>query len=159
VPGELCLGGLIVDPFEEAVGQASPGMTEPGRLHHTGQRARWGPDGQLQLLGRLDDRVVIGGYRVEPAEVESRLAEHPAVAYAAVTVHPDPDGTPNLTAHLVLRQHPDGPTTAGPEPEQLRADLAELLPAYLLPTRIVLVDRLTLRPDGRLDRAALQATP
>ena len=70
------------------------------KLCRTGDRARWLSSGDLEILGRLDRQIKIGGRRLELGEVESDLQSHPAVRSAAVVSHPDPRG---LTAYVVPR--------------------------------------------------------
>ncbi|MBO4204595.1 non-ribosomal peptide synthetase [Micromonospora echinofusca] len=153
LPGELYLGGaglaagyrgrpeltaerFVADPFG------------PGRLYRTGDRCRWLPDGRIDFLGRTDDQVKIRGHRVELGEITARLLEHPQVAEAVVTVLPEDDDV-RLVAYLVTR---DG---AAPEPADLRRHLAGHLPAAMLPTDWVVLDRLPVNPNGKVDRAAL----
>ena len=154
LPGELYLAGaglaegylgrpdltaqcFLPDPF------APPGS--PGRLYRTGDRVRWRSDGCLSFLGRFDDQVKVRGHRVEPGEIEARLLEHPAVAQAAVVARPDHD---DLAGYLVARG-------AAPSPGELRGHLGRILPAAMVPTVFVFLDRLPLTPSGKLDRAAL----
>ncbi|MDG4764528.1 amino acid adenylation domain-containing protein [Solwaraspora sp. WMMD406] len=159
VPGELYLGGrgvadgylgrpeltaqrFVDDPFTD--GRA------PGRLYRTGDLCRWTPDGRIEFLGRTDDQVKIRGHRVELGEITARLLEHPAVTQAAVLLHATDGGTdePRLVGYLV----PRGPA---PAPAALRRHLAESLPTAMLPTDWVVLDRLPVSPNGKLDRAAL----
>jgi amino acid adenylation domain-containing protein len=111
------------------------------RLYRTGDLARWRPDGDLELVGRIDHQVKLRGFRIEPGEVEAVLLTHPAVEEAAVVVR---DG--RLVAYAVA-----------PEATELRAFLAERLPAYLLPSVLLLIPALPRTANGKVDRAALPA--
>nr|MDT0659405.1 amino acid adenylation domain-containing protein [Micromonospora sp. DSM 115978] len=158
VPGELHLGGrglaagyhgqpdLTADRFVP-----DPFTGPPGRLYRTGDRCRWRADGRIEFLGRADDQVKIRGHRVELGEITAQLREHPGVADAAVTPYvPDESDEVRLVGYLV-------PRGAAPEPADLRAHLARSLPTAILPTDWVVLDRLPLSPNGKLDRAALPA--
>lgn len=157
VPGELHLAGaglaagyrgrddrtaevFVPDPF------GRPGE----RLYRTGDRCRWLPDGRLDFLGRTDDQVKIRGHRVELGEIDARLLDHPDVAEAATVLRSDADD-PRLVAYLVTR------AGAVVEPAGLRRHLAASLPQAVLPTDVVLLDRLPTSPNGKVDRAALAA--
>jgi len=153
MPHKLYIPPLAADPPAAAPAALLEALAErfrpdplgpPGaRLYRTGDRARWRPDGQLEFLGRLDDQVKVRGYRIEPGEVETVLAGHPAVRQAAVLARPDAEGAPQLVAYVTG------------EPVDLRPHLAERLPAYLMPTRYVWLDALPLTRNGKLDVAAL----
>ncbi|MHC2086949.1 amino acid adenylation domain-containing protein [Methylobacterium sp. CM6244] len=159
VTGELHLGGdalargylsqagqtadrFIPDPFPELSGR------EGGRLYRTGDLGRWRADGTVEYLGRADAQVKLRGFRIELGEVEAALLAQEIVAGAAAGLRQGPAG-PMLVAYVV--------TAAGAEfdPAALRADLARRLPDYMVPSRIVALDRLPLTPNGKLDRAAL----
>ncbi|WP_410586699.1 amino acid adenylation domain-containing protein [Amycolatopsis sp. lyj-23] len=154
-PGELYLGGPQV-----ARGYSGrPGLTAerflpdpwgaPGdRLYRTGDRARLRADGELEFLGRLDDQVKLRGVRIEPGEVESALAAHPAVRAAAVAVRADGRNEPRLAGYVVTEE--DGDVVA-----EIRATAARLLPASMMPAVIVTLPALPLTANGKLDRSAL----
>src|SRR5207245_7484268 len=121
-----------------------------GRLYRTGDRARWRDDGVLEFMGRLDDQVEIRGFRVEPGEVEAALRAHPEVADAVVVA--DLDGS-RLKAYVV-------PVPGGlKEPRELRAFMAERLPAHMVPVDYVALAELPRTRSGKVDRRALAGRP
>lgn len=129
---------------------ADPYATEAGgRMYATGHRARFLADGTLEQLGRFDRQVQLRGVRVEPAEVEAVIAEHPAVLEAAVSSYQDPETGPALVAYLTARIDPPPPSA------ELRRFVAERLPAAMIPAKLVVIDEFPRRSDGRLDWAGL----
>jgi acyl-coenzyme A synthetase/AMP-(fatty) acid ligase len=148
VPGELYLGGAgLAEGYlgrPELTAARFVDLPFAGRVYRTGDLVRYTDDGQLTYLGRLDDQVKLRGYRIEPAEIEARLAEHPDVGAAAVVLRDEA-----LVAYVT------GTATA----QRLRAHLAATLPDYMLPAAYVTLDRLPLTPNGKVDRRALPAAP
>jgi amino acid adenylation domain-containing protein len=157
VPGELAIGGagvawgylgrpaltadrFVPDPF------GPPGA----RLYRTGDRVRWLRGGGLEFLGRTDAQVKIRGHRIELGEIEARLVEHPDVHQAAV-----------ITAGQGYDTRLIGYVTAAPgrDPDgrQVRADLGDLLPGYLVPDHVVVLESLPLNAAGKVDRRRLPA--
>ncbi len=136
-PG-LSAGRFVPDP-------QSPG----GRLYRSGDRARRLADGTLEYVGRADAQVKVRGVRIEPGEVESVLAGHPAVAQVMVTARRFGGDDVRLVAFVV----PDG---TAPAEEDLRRFAREWLPAALVPSRFVAVPALPATPSGKVDRAALE---
>ncbi|GGR93290.1 hypothetical protein GCM10010169_42170 [Micromonospora fulviviridis] len=149
-PGELHLAGAglargYLDRPEETRARFLPDPFRPGeRMYRTGDRVRLRPDGQLAYLGRLDDQVKLRGYRIELGEVAARLAALPGVREATAAVRPGPSGDPLLVGYLV-----------GERRDDVRARLAEVLPAPLVPATLVWLDRLPTLPNGKVDRGAL----
>lgn len=152
VIGELFIGGtglargyrnrpdLTAERFVEREGE---------RLYRTGDLARWRADGTLLCLGRVDNDEKIRGYRVAVEEIEGALAQHPAVAAAAVRSWPDASGERALAAYVVA-----APGMA-PDRETLRAHLAGLLPGYMIPSWFVPLAELPMTPNRKVDRKAL----
>jgi acyl-coenzyme A synthetase/AMP-(fatty) acid ligase/acyl carrier protein len=158
VAGELCLGGVglareylnrpeltqqafCADPFR--IGD---------RIYRTGDLARWSDDGLIQYLGRADGQVKIRGYRVELGEVEQKLRACPTVSEAVVTAADDPFGQRRLVAYCVTRNGNDN----GAEKE-IRNNLRDWLPCYMIPDVFVMMDRLPRLPSGKFDMRALPA--
>lgn len=126
--------------------------TPLGRLYATGDQARWRGDGALEYLGRRDRQVKLRGHRIDLHQIESVLGGLPGVAQAHVTLEnagADGEGAARLLAWLVCDQGPDGA-----DPDDLRRQAARHLPAYMLPLLIV-VDRLSVGPNGKIRTAAL----
>jgi amino acid adenylation domain-containing protein len=119
------------------------------RLYDTGDMARHSMDGNLDFLGRGDHQIKLRGHRVELGEIESALTSHPAVREAAVLAREEGRDGVQLTAYLVLT------TAAAPIPAGLHQHLKESLPAHMRPSTFVLLERMPLTPNAKVDRRAL----
>lgn len=118
-------------------------------VYKTGDQGRYMTDGNVQFEGRLDEQVKLYGNRVEISEIEFILRQHPQVRDAAVTVRPDNYGNPRLAGYIV--------PLAGSKPavEALRRFVAEYLPDYMIPAVFVMLKKLPLTHNDKIDRRAL----
>ncbi|WP_156765266.1 condensation domain-containing protein, partial [Mycobacterium sp. 1245852.3] len=124
----------------------------PGaRMYRTGDLVCWTPDGQLRYVGRADEQVKIRGYRVELGEVRSALAGVAGVEQAVVVAREDPPGDKRLIGYVTES------SVGAVDPGSARARLGELLPAYMVPAAIVVLDAMPLTVNGKLDTRALPA--
>ncbi|WP_142401007.1 non-ribosomal peptide synthetase, partial [Mycobacterium marinum] len=155
--GELYVAGTGVGVgywrrggFSAARFVACPFGAAGSRMYRTGDLVCWGPDGQLQYLGRADEQVKIRGYRIECGEVAAALTALDGVQQAVVIAH-DASGQTRLVAYYT--------TTSGTrlDTTDIRASLSQVLPAYMVPAAFMVIDELPLTVNGKLDRRALPA--
>jgi|GEM_PF-118941 len=160
VPGELLIAGdglargylnrpeLTAEKFIGHPFQEQPGA----RAYKTGDLARYRPDGNVELLGRLDFQVKIRGYRIELGEIETQLDRHPQVRQAVVVARqagPQSDDK-QLLAYLMVSE-------PAPDVSQLREFLRNKLPDYMLPAHFITLAEFPLNRAGKVDRRALPA--
>ncbi|WP_431042220.1 amino acid adenylation domain-containing protein [Streptomyces sp. P1-3] len=117
------------------------------RLYRTGDMARFGADGLIELIGRRDFQVKINGMRVELGEIESVLRSHPKVQQTAVVAR-----SGRLVAYVVPV---DGVQADDLDLDELRSLAVERLPEYMVPNSLVALPKLPLTPNGKLDRKGL----
>ena len=142
------VGELVIESSHVTPGYW-PSLTRPRRFH-TGDRARYLPDGTLVFVGRVDERLKIAGIRIEPGDIEAALRSLPAIREAVVLAPPDPSGEPVLVAYCIFVAGEPAPTV-----RLLRARLATLLPAALIPARCIPCQEFPRLPNGKVDRHAL----
>jgi amino acid adenylation domain-containing protein len=161
LPGELYLGGcgLAAGYFGQPALTAERFVTLPvGRVYRTGDKVRRLPNGELEYIARLDHQCKLRGYRIELGEIERVLGEHPAVNDVCVSVHDLATPEARLVAFVTLER--DGSMDhaimdeAGVQ-QTLKSFAALRLPTYMLPSRIVILDRMPLTASGKIDRHAL----
>ncbi|MCP4149520.1 MAG: NAD-dependent epimerase/dehydratase family protein [bacterium] len=124
---------------------------EASTLYHTGDLARWLPDGNIEFLGRMDHQVKIRGYRIELGEIESSLSAHPEIREAAVLARETKDGDMFICAY-----YSGGDTTSA---SGFRDFLSRGLPGYMIPAHFVWVERIPLNANGKVDAKKLNSTP
>ncbi|CAJ9711580.1 non-ribosomal peptide synthetase [Burkholderia pseudomallei] len=169
VAGELYIGGVQVargylnrpeltrerfidDPFVTG-----------GRLYRTGDLARWRTDGSLEYLGRNDFQVKIRGFRIELGEIEAQLAKVTGVREVVVLARDsaaDTDQNADLNASATANSSEKRLVayyTGDADVAALRAQAAQHLPSYMVPSAYVRLDAWPLTPNGKLDRRALPA--
>jgi amino acid adenylation domain-containing protein len=136
---ELTAARFIADPFGAA----------GDRLYRTGDLARWRDDGVLEFLGRADFQVKLRGHRIELGELEHHLRQMPDVREAVAMAREDVPGDTRLVAYVTSEPgvRPDG--------RALRERLRDLVPAYMVPSFVVVLDALPLTPNLKVDRKAL----
>ena len=157
VPGELYIGGRLLargyvnrpDLTAERF-VADPFDAHGGRLYRTGDLVRWSEEGQLIYLGRIDEQVKVRGFRIELGEVEAQLLKQPGVREAVVVARETPQGT-QLAGYVSGHAHA-GQTLDG---SVLRQALKAVLPDYMAPSAIMVLEALPLNANGKIDRKAL----
>ena len=164
VPGELYIGGDGVAlgylnrtelTEERFIDIAATGLVDrrkslpSGKLYRTGDRVRLQADGELVYLGRYDNQIKLRGYRIELDEIQGVLIAEPNVREVVVVVTGKGDHDRRLAAYLVAR---DGATI---DASALRARLAERLPDHMIPAHFMVLDKLPLTSNGKVDRKAL----
>ena len=134
---ELTAERFLRDPFAAKDG---------ARMYRTGDLCRWRDDGAIEYLGRNDFQVKIRGFRIELGEIEARLAAQPRVKEAVVIARDEVSGDKRLVAYVVPS------TTAEIRDRDLREPLASELPDYMVPSSFILLDRMPITVNGKLDR-------
>ncbi len=141
---ELSAERFVVDPFSSNKG---------ARMYKTGDLGRYLADGNLEYWGRNDQQVKLHGFRIELGEIEAQIASAQGVRECVVLARPDHIGSLRLVAYLVVQE---GFALAQLQ-LQLRAYLAQQLPAHMVPATYLQLPAMPLTPNGKLDRKALPA--
>jgi fatty-acyl-CoA synthase len=147
--GELCLRGpRVTRGYNDLPEETARAIDAEGWLH-TGDLASVDDRGYVRVEGRLKDMIKRGGENIAPAEVEACLAEHPAVAEAAVVGLPDPRWGEVVVAYV-------RPSGAAPDVDELVAHCREHLASFKLPRRWAFVEAMPLTASGKIRRTELR---
>lgn len=152
--GELCVSGkpLARGYINHGIPQENGFTQNPlitgNRMFRTGDYARWIQDGTIELFGRMDNQIKIRGYRVEPEEIEAHILRNPHIKDAVVVVKEDQNKNIYLCAFIVSENKVSS--------EELQEFLIQTLPNYMVPARMVQVDKIPLTINGKVDRKKLQ---
>ncbi|MFG2586489.1 amino acid adenylation domain-containing protein [Streptomyces malaysiensis] len=161
-PGEIHVGGegVALAYWKRPELSAERFVEDPyagGRMYRSGDRGRLLPDGRLEHLGRLDSQVKVRGFRIELDEIRNVLVDDPAVISCAVVLGGEGDGDAARTridAYVVLTNGDTGGDTAS-----IRHHAARLLPAFMVPNTVTVLDSLPLTVNGKLDARRLPPPP
>ncbi len=153
VPGELCISGdglaagYLNQPQLSSQKFVSNPFSPTERMYKTGDLVRWLPDGNIEFLGRMDSQVKIRGFRIELGEIESHLLQYKSIKEAIVVAREDRNGSKELCAYMVAKEEL--------APGEIREYLSSKLPAYMIPSFFMQVDKMPLTPNGKIDGKAL----
>lgn len=152
--GEICIAGVglargYLNNDELTREKFVDNPFVPGALmYKTGDLGKWLADGNIAYTGRKDDQVKIRGYRIELAEIESAILSFPYIRSAVVVAKLYPDEEKRLLAYVTTVDEAFHATT-------LRADLQKKIPAYMVPSRFILLKELPQTSSGKIDKKAL----
>ncbi|GIQ61184.1 non-ribosomal peptide synthase [Flavobacterium collinsii] len=122
-------------------------------IYKTGDLVLKRSDGNLEFYGRKDDQVKIRGYRIELGEIEHHMAKLPQISKAAIKVHRKENGLPALIAFIQLMTAHDDEIQSL---QHIRAKLQQVMPVYMLPDKIIVIDKMPLTHAGKIDKLLLE---
>lgn len=152
IPGEISIAGAQVTKGylnnEEAVKKAfMPDFFSTGKLYKTGDLARWHFNGVLEFIGRKDSQIKLHGYRIEPSEIENAFQKHKKIKNAIVLVDKTNEDQKRLFAFYTGFEKIDE--------KKLRTYLEKKLPSYMIPSKIVWVEKFPILINGKINNKAL----
>jgi len=140
------------DPYKKEKAEGSHHssfFTHHSALYRTGDLSRWLPDGNIEFLGRIDHQIKIRGFRVELGEIESQLMKHIEIKEAVVLAESNKNGDRYLCAYITAFR--DFLVS------ELREYLGDHLPGYMIPSEFVLLGKIPLTKNGKVDRQKLNS--
>lgn len=156
VPGELYIGGpgLAEEYLNQPTLTAERFVVNPydtsERLYRTGDQVKWGEDGNLLYLGRLDQQVKLRGFRIELTEIETHALKHPKVREAHAGILVDDHNLRSLCLWVVPEEN-----NQAFDHRMLKQRLVESLPEYMIPAFIVPLSSMPLNKNGKIDKSRL----
>lgn len=158
IPGEMYVGGEgVARGYLNRVDLTNerfikiPSLEHAGLLYKTGDSARYLSNGDIEYLGRLDDQVKIRGFRIELGEIEAVLNQYSKIREGIILVREDIPGDKRLVAYII------GDNLTADEIEKLSNYMSEQLPDYMVPSAFVLLEKIPLTINGKVDKKALPA--
>lgn len=155
VKGEICVSGVGVGRgyLNDAEKTSKVFMDDPFgkvgvRLYKTGDTGRWLSDGTIDFFGRNDYQVKIRGHRIELSEIENAMIASSAKEALAL-VKEDQQGVKYLVGYFTLDQ------SANKDAADLKRALDTILPPYMVPSHLVLMETFQLTSNGKIDRKGL----
>jgi amino acid adenylation domain-containing protein len=161
IPGELYIGGAglargyLNQPEQTAKRFVLNPFDNKERLYKSGDVAKFLSDGQIEFCGRIDNQVKIHGFRIELEEIEAVIAQHPMIGQVTVVMREDIPGEKRLIAYIV--PSPTTTTEATDVKNKLRSFLKNRLPAFMNPSVFILLGKLPVTVNGKIDKKALPA--
>ncbi|MCP4697736.1 MAG: amino acid adenylation domain-containing protein, partial [Gammaproteobacteria bacterium] len=166
IGGDCLASGYVNDPEQTSPKFIPCPFSEKAdaRIYHTGDLARYLPDGNIEFLGRIDSQVKLRGFRIELGEIEAVLSQHEAVKEAVVIIYKadhkadhktdhEADDNKRLAAYVTVNSEETGDSLF----TELRDWLKARLPDYMIPSHFMVLEQLPLTANGKIDRKALPA--
>ena len=116
------------------------------KVYRTGDLAHLTEDGQIDHMGRMDSQIKFNAHRIELGEIDAAMAMQPGVRQAATVLREDRPGDKRLVGYLLAQENTQ------PNLAEIRANVSQKLPDYMVPTTIVVVEEFPYTPSGKLDR-------
>ena len=135
---EITAEKFIADPFN---------AVEGAKIYRTGDLGKWLDDGSIEYLGRIDDQVKIRGYRIELGEIENVLQQSGLVLQSTVLAKEEENGSKKLVGYVVVKEEFDK--------DKLSSYLLQKLPEYMVPSIWMVMEKLPLTSNGKIDKKAL----
>lgn len=152
IAGDLYIGGqVLAEGYNDPVISAKKFIANPfvpgERMYHTGDKARYFPDGNMEFLGRVDDQVKVRGYRIEIGEIEVALLQIDGIKEAIVIAKEDASRQKSLFAYIVGESEISVAS--------VKSELKKTLPDYMIPIGFVQLDKIPTTSNGKVDKKSL----